>query len=273
MRSLAVLSHMTLAERREPKLRPGFMDLSERGSGGGARHPWETARVGAIESLVRSLALPRPRVLDVGCGDGYLVRELKRRLPFADVVAQDVHMSDALISELSSPGVRFVRELEGLEYRAELILMLDVLEHVQHAEQLLRNLTRAHLAPGGSLVITVPAFQWLHSHHDRALRHFRRYSRRDLIATVQAAGLDVQESGYLFSTLLLPRLASAVRDRFRSGDPKEAKHGVGGWSASPGVTELLHRVLSADNAVCLAAQRRGIVLPGLSVWLTCKASS
>src|SRR5688572_26554349 len=111
------------------------MDLSERGAGSAARHPWETARVAAVADIVAELGLERPRVLDVGCGDGYAVRELKRRFAFSEVVAQDIHLTDALIAELAAPGVRFVRELAGLEYRADVIFLLDVLEHIEQSEQ------------------------------------------------------------------------------------------------------------------------------------------
>lgn len=246
------------------------MDLIERRSGNHVRHPWETARALAIEQIVGSLAMDRPRVLDVGCGDGYVVRQMAHKLGFAEVVAQDIHLGDELIRELTAPGMRFIRDLRALEYRADLLLLLDVLEHIEQPDELLSELKREHLAPSGRVVITVPAFQCLLSDHDRALRHFRRYSRPEILRTVAGAGLEVLGSGYLFASLLLPRLAAAVAERAR---PRGARaQGVGEWSASPAITRLVHHALTLDNATCLAAQRRGILLPGLSIWLTCKAS-
>jgi trans-aconitate methyltransferase len=248
------------------------MDLSERRSENGVRHPWETARARALEQIVRDLAMAGPRVLDVGCGDGYVVRQLKRELGFAEVVAQDIHLGDELIQELAAPDMRFVRDLSTLEYRADLLLLLDVLEHVQNPDEFLLELKRRHLAPSGRVVITVPAFQWLFSDHDRALRHFRRYSRAEIMRTVRGAGLEVLDSGYLFASLLMPRLAAAVLGRARRAGACARAQGVGEWSASPRLTRLVHGVLTFDNIACLAAQRRGILLPGLSIWLTCKAS-
>jgi SAM-dependent methyltransferase len=249
------------------------MDLSERSGGDGARHPWETARVEAVADIVAALGLVRPRVLDVGCGDGYAARELQRRLGFSQVVAQDIHLTDALIAELAAPGVRFVRELAGLEYRADLIFLLDVLEHIEDSQRALASIVEQHLAPGGRVVVTVPAFQGLFTEHDRMLRHFRRYSREALVAEVRRAGLTVQDSGYLFMSLLVPRALGALKERLKGPQNKRGENpeGVGNWSAPEALTRLLHRALALDNALCLAAQRRGVTLPGLSVWLVCKA--
>jgi SAM-dependent methyltransferase len=249
------------------------MDLSERGSGGVSRHPWETSRAIAIRRILERIAFHRPRVLDVGCGDGYLVRELKRSMAFEYVVAQDIHLSDDLIRQLSGPGLRFVRDLAGLEYRADVLLLLDVLEHVEQPEPFLGALVRERLAPSGVVVITVPAFACLFTEHDRALRHFRRYSRVDLIRTVTGSGLEVLESGYLFTSLLAPRLFGALGAWLDRRFGRERTYGVGAWRAPAAVTWATHQVLTLDNTLCLAAQRLGIVLPGLSVWLTCRAQS
>jgi SAM-dependent methyltransferase len=261
------------------------MDLSERKGTLARRHPWETARVAAIRRIVAGLRLDQPRVLDVGCGDGYLVRQLHAALGFRHVIAQDIHMTDALARELRTPGVEFVRELGEIEYRAELILLLDVLEHLAEPRALLSELASKRLAPEGRFVITVPAFQRLFTDHDRALKHFRRYTREELAQLVESAELGVIDSGYLFSSLLVPRALSALRERrgrvangmsveggadHGGRDQDGAEHGIGRWRGSALATQLIHGALALDNGLCLAAQRRGVTVPGLTVWLTCK---
>lgn len=247
------------------------MDLLERKRGTLVRHPWETARVLVLSEILRRLQLPGPSVLDVGCGDGYTIRELAQRLDFGDVVAQDIHLDDELIRELSQPGLKFVRDLEGSSYRADLLLLLDVLEHVEQPRQLVRELVRERLAPGGRVLITVPAFQRMMSRHDRSLKHFRRYSRALLLDHVRAAGLEPIDSGYLFASLLLPRSLSAVWDRLqRRPDIIDDDPGIGSWRGSESLTRLTHHLLTLDNRFCLAAHDRGIDVPGLSIWLTCK---
>jgi len=267
------------------------MDLSERSDAGARRHPWETARVSAIQRIVSGLGLSAPRVLDVGAGDGYLLGALHAALGFRRAIAQDIHLTESLARELSQPGIEFVRELTDPEYRAELILLLDVLEHVEDPAALLSQLARERLAVGGRLLITVPAFQTLYTEHDRALKHFRRYSRGQVIEQVQRAGLSVIESGYLFASLLVPRAVQALRERLSAPPSAERPsaerpsaerpsaeqhgdrvHGVGHWQAGARITQLLHSALVLDNRFCLAASQRGLSVPGLTVWLTCKAA-
>jgi SAM-dependent methyltransferase len=248
------------------------MDLSERTEAGTRRHPWETARVQAVQQIIGRLGLNAPRVLDVGAGDGYLLGALHAVFGFRRAIAQDIHLSESLARELSQPGIEFVRELSDPEYRAELILLLDVIEHVEDPGALLSHLARERLAPGGRMLITVPAFQRLYTEHDRALKHFRRYSRGQVIEQARRAGLSVIESGYLFASLLLPRAAEALRERFAPARNGKGGHGVGHWQAGARVTQLLHSALVLDNRLCLAASERGLTLPGLTVWLTCKAS-
>lgn len=254
------------------------MDLSERTTTGARRHPWETARVQAIQQIIGGLGLSAPRVLDVGAGDGYLLGALHAALGFRRAIAQDIHLSESLARELSQPGIEFVRELTDPDYRAELILLLDVIEHVEDPGALLSQLARERLAPGGRILITVPAFQRLYTEHDRALKHFRRYSRAQVIEQAERAGLSVMQSGYLFGSLLLPRAAEALRERLlpvkpSAGGNGAGAHGVGRWQGGSRLTRLIHSALVLDNRLCLAASERGFTLPGLTVWLTCKAVS
>jgi trans-aconitate methyltransferase len=249
------------------------MDLSERRGTPISRHPWETSRAFAIEKIVRRLGVGGgARVLDVGCGDGYLATTLSERLGFREMVGQDIHLTDEMAKAMSGPSLSFVRELDGLDFRADLILLLDVLEHIEDSRHALAELWRSRLAPHGQLLITVPAFQALFTEHDVALKHYRRYSRRQLVAEVERAGLEVSGSGYLFASLLLPR---AIRAAYERLTPKRAAldeaHGVGEWRAPGLLTRAIHAALFADNSICLAASDRGITLPGLSVWLTCRA--
>jgi 2-polyprenyl-3-methyl-5-hydroxy-6-metoxy-1,4-benzoquinol methylase len=249
------------------------MDLSERRRHTPLRHPWETARVAAIQSIVTELGMQHPSVLDVGCGDGYVVRRLHQALLFRHVVAQDPHLTDALISELCQPDIDYVRELNGSEYRADVILLLDVLEHAQSPATLLHELAAKRLAPGGRMVITAPAFEQLFAGHDRALKHFRRYSRKDLEREVRSAGLQILKSGYLFSSLLLPRALDVLVQRVVARKPRAASHGIGNWQSSAAFTKLAHLLLTWDNRMCLAARAHGVLVPGLTIWMTCKTSS
>jgi SAM-dependent methyltransferase len=65
------------------------------------------------------------------------------------------------------------------DYRADAILYIDVLEHIEHDAAELQH-AAAHLNPGGALIVLSPAHQWLYSPFDVAIGHFRRYSKESL---------------------------------------------------------------------------------------------
>ena len=107
---------------------------------------------------------PRPRaVLDVGCGLGITSGALARIYPGAEIVGLDLYDQEVLAHAPrlvpAAAGVTFVTgsiEAAPLEaHRFDLVVALDVLEHVPHPERALREIRRL-LAPGGTCVISVP---------------------------------------------------------------------------------------------------------------------
>lgn len=107
-------------------------------------------------------------------------------------------------------GLRYVVAslAEGIPLRRatfDMILMLDVLEHVADDRRVLREACRA-VRPGGRVLLTVPAFQGLWSRHDDLHHHHRRYAKRQLLEAVTAAGLVVERVTY-FNMLLFPLVA------------------------------------------------------------------
>lgn len=93
--------------------------------------------------------------------------------------------------------------------------MFDVLEHIDEDVATLAAL-RKHLAPGGRMLITVPAYPWLWSAHDVFLHHKRRYTAQRLRKVFNDSGLHLDRISY-FNTLLLPLAAlGRLRDRIVS---------------------------------------------------------
>mgnify|MGYP002623344809 FL=1 len=97
---------------------------------------------------------------------------------------------------------------------ARAVVLLDVIEHLAEPVEALRH---AHhvLAPGGCVVLTVPAYQWLYGEWDRTLGHYRRYTAGLLRNQAQAAGFRVRLLKH-WNAFTLPA-AVAVRgvQRFR----------------------------------------------------------
>jgi SAM-dependent methyltransferase len=66
---------------------------------------------------------------------------------------------------------------------------------VAASQQALAEFART-LKPGGILVLTMPAYQWMYSYHDREVGNVRRYSRREVAAMMKVAGLAVVDDTY-----------------------------------------------------------------------------
>ena len=89
----------------------------------------------------------------------------------------------------------------------DLIAVLDVVEHIEDDVAALSAM-RERLAPGGKILIAVPAHQWMWSAHDVVNHHHRRYSKATLTQAIRAAGLRPRKLGY-FNSLLFPLAAGA----------------------------------------------------------------
>ncbi len=249
------------------------MDLCERGSQGGNRHPWETARVRAIAQLLaRRVGNASGRhVLDIGCGDGFLLECLAAQFAFASATGCDIHLSDTDLEQFraETKAVEYTNSLAQAKHQQfDLILMLDVIEHVEDDTKFLKQIAEECLCSSGKILVTAPAFQVLFNRHDRHLKHFRRYRRTQLHDLVDRAGLRCIESGYLFASLLGPRAISKVFEKI--GMTGTGAEGVGQWSQGARVTRIIESALVLDNRICLAAQERGLILPGLSCWMLCE---
>ncbi len=103
----------------------------------------------------------------------------------------------------------------------DLVTALDVLEHVGDDHHGLREMHRV-LRPGGQMLITVPAYQWLWSQHDVALDHFRRYTLGQVRERVQQAGFEIQRLTCCISLLLPAAVALRLSERLRR--PTEGPH-------------------------------------------------
>ena len=105
-------------------------------------------------------------------------------------------------------------ELAGVaDDRYDLVAALDVIEHIPDDKAALEGIARV-LKPGGKLLATVPAHQWMWSAHDVVNHHQRRYSKAAFRKLIDQSPLKLESIGY-FNSLLFPvalaeRLASKV---------------------------------------------------------------
>jgi SAM-dependent methyltransferase len=174
-------------------------------------HWWYVARRRILADLIaRDADLPQgARILEIGCGTGHNFAMLRQfgRLDALEVDGEARAFASRRLGH--AVGDAPLPELNGVPDRTyHLIALLDVLEHVDGDQAALESIARK-LAPGGRILVTVPAYQWMWSAHDLAHHHKRRYSKRGLRRVAEAAGLGVERIGY-FNSLLFP-IAAMVR--------------------------------------------------------------
>lgn len=200
------------------------------------RHWWWRARTRLITDQLRRL---KPRdgwknILDIGCGDGLFFPVLSEFggvegvEPFADLVRPDnpyrsrIHIGP--FDENFQPGKRY-----------SLILMLDVLEHMEDAVKALCQVLEL-LEVDGTFVATVPAFMALWTNHDAINHHFVRYTKATLRQVARQAGLRIEEERYFFHWTCPVKLGIGLRERLFTVKPKPAQ------VPAPLINEILFRV-------------------------------
>jgi 2-polyprenyl-3-methyl-5-hydroxy-6-metoxy-1,4-benzoquinol methylase len=139
------------------------------------------------------------RVLEIGAGIGNITTWL---LPRDLYLASDInpHYIDYLKNlSLYKPYLKVARlDLEDTACfepwngQFDTVVCLNVLEHVRDPLLALRNMHDV-LAPGGRLVLYVPAGQTLYSSLDEVLGHRVRYSQEMLREELQKTGFTIEE--------------------------------------------------------------------------------
>jgi len=176
-----------------------------------SRHWWYRARREILAKLIeRKIGPPAgATILEIGCGTGHNLAMLSR-FGTVDAIELDPAARAVASQRLGRPvGDARLPELQGIEERHyDLVALLDVLEHVEDDRGALRSIAR-RLKPGGAILLTVPAFQWMWSAHDVVNHHHRRYTKATLAAATGEAGLTADFLGY-FNSILFP-LAAAAR--------------------------------------------------------------
>jgi len=172
---------------------------------------WRSREALLVELLRRRLGQQRVGpILDVGCGDGLFFPRLRE---FGE--PQGIEVDARIVTDEGRR--RGSIHIGHLDHRFQpgcqfgLVVAADVIEHVQDDVDLLR---RAHglTRPGGNLLLTVPAMSQLWTRHDEVNEHHRRYNRRGLARVLEAAGYQPLELRYMFSWMVVPKLAVRAKE-------------------------------------------------------------
>lgn len=216
-----------------------------------ASHFWFRSRSVLIANAVAKYFPGAGSFMEVGAGGGGVLAAIQRSRPKMRLVGGEL-----LVRGLREAG----RRLHGVELHQmdarripfvsefDVAGAFDVIEHVDDDAAVLEQM-RAALVPGGGVVLTVPQHPWLWSAFDELSGHRRRYTRRELVARMIAAGFGLVRVTS-FASLVLPLIA-ASRFRRRTTDLAQEL-------AIPG---MVNRALLAVTALERAAIGAGASFP------------
>jgi ubiquinone/menaquinone biosynthesis C-methylase UbiE len=141
-------------------------------------------------------------IVDLGCSSGYLLEDLRRAEPYAQLIGVDLTGAGLRAAHRNVPDARLLQadvcELPLQDSSVDAAVSANLLEHVPSDELALAELRRV-LRPGARAVLVVPAAPGTYDYYDRFLGHVRRYARGELAAKARRAGLEVIEDLYLGS--------------------------------------------------------------------------
>lgn len=213
-----------------------------------------------VRSVVDSLGVRCPRVLDLGCGTG---RNLTELVSLSKAVGLDVerHALDFCRKRVGQGLVQGrAEELPFRERVFDVVMALDLLEHLDDDVQGAREIYRV-LRHGGRLIAFVPAYEWLWGPQDDVSHHRRRYTPQRLKRVLREAGFRIDRVTHA-NTLLLPLILLGrlwLRKRRKKVATENTLHP--GWS-----NEILKTIFSFERYLL-----RTVDLP-LGVSLLCTAT-
>ncbi len=181
-------------------------------------------------------------ILDAGCGTGVMSNELAK---LGKVIGVDT--SEEALKFYKSRGLNGmlsdIKELPFPDKCFDFVIASDVLEHVSDDFAALNELKRV-LKDDGYIIVTVPAHQFLYSAHDKALNHYRRYSKKCLLNLINQCELRVYKLSYtnffIFPFVFMARMAQKLIK------PRLVKTNTG--KVPNLVNEILYRIYQFEAA-------------------------
>lgn len=167
---------------------------------------WFRHRANCVSVLIKQFFSPH-LFFDIGGGTGFVAEAISKTNNIPVVVVEPHPEVKNIVPNRS--GVSLIHghfeDLQILDESLPSVGLFDVLEHVEDDEGFLNKII-GKMRPGGKIIITVPAHEFLWSMEDENAGHFRRYDLKELVHLLERKKLNIEYSGFLFSFLILPIL-------------------------------------------------------------------
>jgi len=217
-------------------------------------HFWFVVRNELIVGLANRFFPNAKRYLEIGCGNGAVLRALANSRRWERLVGSDLHPAG-----IKNARTRLPPEVELVQMDARAIPAVnafdltgafDIVEHVADDEAVLRALRRATVKGGGT-IIAVPQHPFLWSRADEIGLHQRRYRRGELEAKLRRNDFEILFSSS-FAVLLLPLMAaSRIKARVKPSDGDIERE----IALNPAVNAMFSTILRAEVRLTLAGAR------------------
>lgn len=168
------------------------------------RHWYYRSKARAVSRILERTQFSS--ILDVGAGSGFFSKYLLAKTSAQRAWCVDISYSGEHDDTEAGKPLFFRRQISSVD--ADLVLLMDVLEHVEDDVGLLREYI-GKASRGSYFLISVPAFQWLWSEHDVFLEHWRRYTLVQIEDVARKSGLTVENGCYCFGSVF--PIAAALR--------------------------------------------------------------
>src|SRR5574341_1625508 len=172
---------------------------------------WEVGRRALVRSLMRKFAPNgltrncRPRILEIGCGAGGMLEDLDHYGMSYGLDIAEAALPFWRERGLDSVALGDTRALPYAEAQFDVVIAIDVLEHVDDDVDALREIRRV-CKTGGRVIVTVPAFQLLWSRRDVQCHHKRRYRISEVRHKMEQGGFKILKATYINMPLFFPLL-------------------------------------------------------------------
>jgi len=160
-------------------------------------------------------------MLDIGAGSGFFTRHLMTSGLIERGVCVDTGYAEDADETVNAKPLGFRTQITDSD--ADLVLLMDVLEHVDDDAALLSAYVD-QVPNGADFIISVPAFSFLWSGHDVFLEHRRRYTLAELEAVVIAAGLEVEDGFYAFAPVFPIAATLRLLERRKTAESQLTRH-------------------------------------------------
>lgn len=241
------------------------------------RHPWEFARFEVLKHYLKKQLVNTPNftIVDIGCGDSFVVESISKIYPKATLIAVDTAFTPDLIEhykqKVNNINISFYYNIDEVpkSIKADCILLMDVIEHIEYEIDFMKLvLAKQFVTQKTNWFITVPAFQNLFCQHDVFLGHYRRYDSELLKKATTLAGLETKEVGYFFFSLILPRYLQVKKEKINKN--LDTTTGLVDYNGGMLTTLIIKTALIIDFKISLFFKLFGIKLLGLSNYIICK---